>query len=257
MFYKLIEKKRNEWLASSDCTIKELLRYIDGQGMKGVCPTNMVLQTSCRCLRQVIKGNRETALIWLNKFNADKLNRQLEQQQNITLKEFADKSPSDIKQIDRYSRMERMQVPPIKFYQLKVSYEALVVDEANDTAKRLQEERTLAKTAISLIHQQDFEGKLLASYEQEASEETRTSFSWWLQQIAKESFGTLTVADLKTCEKELHTIFARITTNKEDGVTIENNAYHHQHIRSLIRQAFAPIRMLKADQEKRRKEEKE
>ena len=33
---------------------------------KGVCPTNMVLQTSCRCLRQVVKNADETALIWLN-----------------------------------------------------------------------------------------------------------------------------------------------------------------------------------------------
>ena len=33
MFYKLIEKKRNEWLASDDCTIKDLLKYIEQRGM--------------------------------------------------------------------------------------------------------------------------------------------------------------------------------------------------------------------------------
>ena len=33
MFYKLIENKRNEWLASEDCTIKELLQYIEQRGM--------------------------------------------------------------------------------------------------------------------------------------------------------------------------------------------------------------------------------
>ena len=33
---------------------------------KGACPTNMVLQTSCRCLRQVVRHEHETALIWLN-----------------------------------------------------------------------------------------------------------------------------------------------------------------------------------------------
>ena len=33
MFYKLIEKKRNEWLASNDCTIKDLLKYIEQRGM--------------------------------------------------------------------------------------------------------------------------------------------------------------------------------------------------------------------------------
>ena len=33
MFYKLIEKKRNEWLVSGDCTIQELLRYIEKRNM--------------------------------------------------------------------------------------------------------------------------------------------------------------------------------------------------------------------------------
>ena len=33
MFYKLIEKKRNEWLSSEDCTIQELLHYIEQRGM--------------------------------------------------------------------------------------------------------------------------------------------------------------------------------------------------------------------------------
>ena len=33
MFYKLIEKKRNEWLVSEECTIKDLLRYIEQRGM--------------------------------------------------------------------------------------------------------------------------------------------------------------------------------------------------------------------------------
>ena len=33
MFYKLIEKKRNEWLASNECTIKDLLKYIEQRGM--------------------------------------------------------------------------------------------------------------------------------------------------------------------------------------------------------------------------------
>ena len=208
---------------------------------KGVCPTNMVLQTSCRCLRQVVKNTQETALIWLNKFNAEKLNRQLQQQQNISLKEFGGKSNLEPKLIARFSRIEYMQVPAIDFYQLKVSYETLIIDETNNPAQRLQDEKILALSAISLIHQQDIEGNLIASVEQENNEEVRTSFRWWLHLIAKESFGKLTVADLKKCESELHTVFAQITTEK-DGTTIENKKYDHQRIRSLIRQAFAPLR---------------
>lgn len=215
---------------------------------KGVCPTNMVLQTSCRCLRQVVKNKQESALIWLNKFNADKLNKQLVQQQNITLKEFSCKSVVGIKQIERFSRMERMQVPPIDFYQLKVSYETLIVDEANDPAKRLQNDGVLAQADMALIHQQNMEGKLIATYEQGNTEETNITFGWWLHLIAKESFGMVTVSDLKTCEKELRDIFDQITTSM-DGNTIENNKFDHQRIRSLVRQAFAPIRDFKVREE--------
>ena len=208
---------------------------------KGVCPTNMVLQTSCRCLRQVTKNSPETALIWLNKFNAEKLNRQLQQQQNITLKEFGGKPNVEPKLIERFSRLECMQVPEISFFQLKVSYETLIIDDANDPAKRLQSEDIQALADISLIHQQDMEGNLIASVEQESKEEVCTSFRWWLHKIAKESFGMLTAADMKKCEAELQSIFSKITIEK-DSVLIENGKYDHQRIRSLIRQAFAPRR---------------
>ena len=198
---------------------------------KGVCPTNMVLQTSCRCLRQVVKDNTESAIIWLNKFNADTLNKQLKQQQNITLQEFVQKVPLTRPTIERFSRMERMQVPPIDFYQLKVGYETLIVDESNDPHARLQDEAIIVKAAPSLAHQQDMEGKHIASFELEINDTEIPSFQWWLQQIAKESFGTLTVAQLKTCEMALHSIY--------DKLTLRHN---HQRIRSLIRQAFAPLR---------------
>ncbi len=215
---------------------------------KGVCPTNMVLQTSCRCLRQVVKNNHETALIWLNKFNADKLNRQLMQQQNITLKEFSDKSLDDPLTIERYSRMVHMKVPPIDFYQLKVSYEALIIDDINDPAQRLRNEDLMTKAAVNLIHQQDLEGKTISTYVQDNHEEVRTSFGWWLHQIAKESFGWLKVTDLKTCENELLSIFDKIT-KKSNGTTFEDKTYDHQRIRSLIRQAFVPLRELHVKEE--------
>ena len=33
MFYKLIEKKRDLWLASDECTVKSLIHYIEHRGM--------------------------------------------------------------------------------------------------------------------------------------------------------------------------------------------------------------------------------
>ena len=205
---------------------------------KGVCPTNMVLQTTCRCLRQVVKHNQETAIVWLNKFNADTLNKQLQQQQNITLQEFSSKPVSQRPLIDRFSRMECVQVPPIDFFQLKVSYETLIIDEANDPHARLQEESILVAKSAALVHQQNMEGKIIGSYEQETEGSQLPAFQWWLQQIAKESFGTLTVAQLKTCETELRAIYDKLTPKHDD-----------QQIRSLIRQAFAPLRDFKVTEE--------
>lgn len=205
---------------------------------KGVCPTNMVLQTTCRCLRQVVRHAPETALVWLNKFNADTLNKQLQQQQNITLQEFSSRSAAEQPLIDRFSRMERMQVPPIDFYQLKVSYETLIIDDTNDPHARLQDDNILVESPTALVYQQDMTGKLLATYEQENGETQVPSFQWWLQQIAKESFSTISVAQLKTCEAELRTIYNQLTPRHD-----------HQRIRSLIRQAFLPLRDFKVTEE--------
>lgn len=85
---------------------------------EGDCPTNMVLQSSCRCLRQVINGSSETALIYLNKSNADKLNMQLERQHHISLRKFssADNTKTPLK---RFNRTAYLNLPKVDFYQLK------------------------------------------------------------------------------------------------------------------------------------------
>lgn len=88
---------------------------------RNACPQNMVLQISCRCLREVDNAKRETALIWLNKSNADKLNQQLQEQQYISITEFGGKKPEDFVTIHRYSRMEKLELPLIDYYQLKIN----------------------------------------------------------------------------------------------------------------------------------------
>ena len=110
---------------------------------KGVCPMNMVLQTSCRCLRQVVKNADETALIWLNKFNADTLNKQLKQQQNISLQELNRGKHKKQIMIERFPRTTLLKVPPIDFYQLKVSYQTLTTEEHPHTDEKLTDEKIL------------------------------------------------------------------------------------------------------------------
>ena len=215
---------------------------------KGVCPTNMVLQTSCRCLRQVQKNNNESALIWLNKFNADTLNKQLKQQQNITLQEFNSQKNQPTKLVERYSRMDKLKVPPIDFYQLKVSYQTMIVEEEVNVSMRLQNEALLQKSAMNLILQQDMEGNIIGLSAEEQEDNVRISFNQWLQMIVKESFNTCPMIELKKFTKELKTIFEQIVIEKE-GEYYLNHKYNHHQIRSSIRQAFLPKRTFDTKEE--------
>lgn len=209
---------------------------------KGVCPTNMVLQTSCRCLRQVVKNADETALIWLNKFNADTLNKQLKQQQNISLQEFNKGKHQKTIQIERFSRMDKLKVPPIDFYQLKVSYQTLITEEHPHTAQKLADERIFIEADVALIHKQDLAGKDLGHYLAGAEAGEYISFRQWLYQMLKESFRTLALENLKEHEAILRKIFEHITLKDEMGNTRYDNRYDHDCIRSLIRRAFVPKR---------------
>ena len=209
---------------------------------KGVCPTNMVLQTSCRCLRQVVKNADETALIWLNKFNADTLNKQLKQQQNISLQEFNKGKHQKTIQIERFSRMDKLKVPPIDFYQLKVSYQTLITEEHSHTAQKLADDSIFTEADVALIHKQDLAGKNLGHYLAETEAGEYISFRQWLYQIVKESFRTLALENLKEHEAILRKIFERITLKDETGNTRYDNRYDHDNIRSLVRRAFVPKR---------------
>ena len=207
---------------------------------KGVCPTNMVLQTSCRCLRQVVKNADETALIWLNKFNADTLNKQLKQQQNISLQELNQGKLKKQIMIERFPRTKLLKIPPIDFYQLKVSYQILTTEEHPHTDEKLTDEKILTEADVALIHRQDLSGNILGHYMAETEEGEYISFRRWLYLITKESFRTLPPENLKRHEEALRKIFERITIKDESGNTRYDNSYDQSNIRSLIRKAFVP-----------------
>ena len=207
---------------------------------QGDCPKNMVLQTSCRCLRQVERRKNEEAVIWLNKYNADTLNAQLNKTQNTSLKEINAKHQTEPVMIKRYSRMDIQKVPPIDFYQLKVVYNTLIIEETPDTRNRLQTE-CIEKSPHTLVNVQDLSGKIVNTYSLDTQSGERITYNEWLHTIAKESFDTLSVPELKEYNKELLNIFAKITVEK-NGNRFTDEQYNQQRIRSLIRQAFIPKR---------------
>ena len=218
---------------------------------EGACPKNMVLQTSCRCLRQVVRGEQGKALVWMNRWNADKLNKELKQQQNITLQEFSKKPEPAKKRIERFSRMDKQQVPPIDFFQLKVEYETQVIEEQPDTATLLADESLKQKANRSLVYVQDFEGNMLGYEELRKENGESFTYHWWLQKIAKESMGALSMKELKQYEAQLHKLFDEITiADEQDGkYRTENMEYDHYQIRANIRKAFVPKRDFRISEE--------
>lgn len=203
------------------------------------CPPNMVLQTSCRCLRQVIRGQHETALIMLNAKNADKLNKELKQQQNITLKEFAEKPQTTSRHIERYSRMDQLKLPKIDFYQFQVKYKTFDLESQPDIVARLSDPNILRKLDTTLVTVQDIEGNVVRYEEWENKSEDNKTFHWWLQEISRESFGTLSIKQLLEYESQLRDIYNK--TRSAD--------YDHQYIRSMIRKAFVPKRDYRIEEE--------
>lgn len=203
---------------------------------EGDCPTNMVLQTSCRCLRQVVKGNPETALIYLNESNADKLNKQLEQQHHISIKEFQEADNNKVS-IKRYNRMERLKLPKVEFYQLKVNYETLVVEPA-DAHKGIENSLDGTKVNGGIIRTTDLSMKDTSISIDDAEKGIKAStFMSWIYAISKGGFGEPTIETLLLHEEELRKIFEVITFSKED-VRYFSSQYDIKHIESNIRKAF-------------------
>ncbi len=177
---------------------------------EGDCPTNMVLQTSCRCLRQVIKGNPETAIIYLNDINADKLNKQLEQQHHISIKEFQEAENNKVV-VKRYNRMERLKLPKVDFYQLKMNYETLVVEPAN-IHEGIITSLDDAKVTSGVIRTTDLTMEDASIDVDDAEKGTESAtFMSWVYAISKGGFGEPTIATLLMHEKDLREIFGTIT----------------------------------------------
>ncbi|MBQ8158269.1 MAG: DEAD/DEAH box helicase family protein [Prevotella sp.] len=219
---------------------------------KGACPQNMVLQTSCRCLRQVERGDtEEQALIWLNDENANILNKELQKQQNTSIKEVNDLAGQHLKRIDRFVRRD---VPPIDFYQLKIHYNTLIVEEDAKPTERLNAEQILAASLMEEIvtHEQDLQGHVVrddVTVRQDDDELEPITFRQWLMRISKEGMGMMPMSLLLAYEKPLRRLFSMASYTGSDGVTFLLDCYDQKRVRSLVRQAFSPKRDIEVRKE--------
>ncbi len=205
---------------------------------EGDCPTNMVLQTSCRCLRQVVKGIPETALIYLNESNAEKLNTQLEKQHHISLKEFSSADNHKVS-LKCYDRTDYLELPKVDFYQFKINYNSLVVEKANPD-EGIQKSAESAKIADGVIKTTDLsmdDSKTTRSFDDTEYGKDVATFNSWVYGIMRGGFGTPKVQELLKYSEQLNKIFSVITYEK-DGSRYFSSKYNRKLVESNIRKAF-------------------
>ena len=215
---------------------------------KGDCPTNMVLQTSCRCLRQMDGGPQatevETAGIWLNADNAATLNKQLKEEQHTSIEEInklGQGEPAPTR--PRFSRVDHLQLPPVDFYQLRVQYQTLTTADAAPQAhlQALDTAPFRANAATRTGGLAPGGAETLRFHEKEWG--GVADFSAWLLRVAKGSFDAVSLPDLRAFTPELQAVFDTITT--PDGDTRRfNGLYDEDAIAAKVRLAFYARREL-------------
>lgn len=201
---------------------------------------NMVLQTCCRCLRQVVKYDKEKAWIYLCKSNAEILEAQLKEQQHITLKEFQSGNPKPPTPLRFYNRRDVIDLPELIYYQFELNTEVVSEGEV-DVDKNLEsiplsEYRYDRVYKITDIQNRTLE-KGLEENEHGDTDVDVANFNSWIGEIAKESYGFITRKQLFEHETVLRQIFDAITFHS-DGVRYFSSKFDRRSIQSQIRQSF-------------------
>ena len=215
---------------------------------KGDCPTNMVLQTSCRCLREM-DGNGETAAIWLNQDNAKSLDKQLKEEQQTSIRELNALGKSEAATMrPRFSRMDALRLPPVAFYQLQVRYDTLTTEPANPQTQiaALDAAKFRARAYSETRGVTTGESDSQTFFDVERGEPA--DFASWLLSIAKGSFGGVALPDLYAFAPELQNLFDAITCAEQE-TRIFNDLYDREAIAAQVRLAFYARRQLETHSE--------
>ena len=220
------------------------------------CSKNMVLQTSCRCLREVSSAKEENALVYLNAQNYKYLDEQLQKQQHITIDEFQKKrKQGETVTLNRYDRTVILQLPKMDFYQLHVNYSEETTDVA--TPETINQEISISPNTAKVQDTIETEWKITSSglecvttqVDNAEHGSEHANFNQWLYQISKESFGNLSMQDLLAQADALTKVFATITYKTKEGDPRFSSHFNIAVVNANIRKAFYDKRILKVTDE--------
>lgn len=220
------------------------------------CSKNMVLQTSCRCLREVSSAKEENALVYLNAQNYKYLDEQLQKQQHITIDEFQKKrKQGETVTLNRYDRTVILQLPKMDFYQLHVNYSEETTDVA--TPETINQEISISPNTAKVQDTIETEWKITSSglecvttqVDNAEHGSEHANFNQWLYQISKESFGNMSMQDLLVQADALTKVFATITYKTKEGDQRFSSHFNIAVVNANIRKAFYDKRILKVTDE--------
>jgi superfamily II DNA or RNA helicase len=183
---------------------------------KGDSPQNMVLQTACRCLRQVDVNQHESAVIWLNQENANTLNKQLKQEQNTSI-----------------AALNSIVKKEIKPNEIAVNHlNEIMLDDLVINSKP---QKTDAEIAFAL---ENINAQLpLLKLSAQAKEKETAQFYNWLSKIYYDGFTLTPYTTFLNFEQQFRKIFENITLF-ENGNRYFNPLFNLDSIAQEIRISF-------------------
>lgn len=190
---------------------------------EGDSPKNMVLQTSCRCLREVDDAEAETGLIYLNQTNYRHLEKELGDKHKITIKEF-EAGKEEEPTLLRVDRRAYLKLPPLEYKQFLLEYEVLnKVIEVNPNPSlstliaKLKDKASpyFIPEVASVRSGLDLDDTSSVSHSPLDYAYSKLNFSEFLNLIFKSSFGGVTHIQLATHRHLLFDVYALITKSGE------------------------------------------
>ena len=129
--------------------------------------------------------------------------------------------------------MKYLNIPEIEYYKLNISY----LEEIKEEANTLKDLRKILKSDLIkqdvVITEKNINDEVVKTNVNDVIYGEDISYTKWLFNISKESFGFVTIDMLNEYDDELKKIFNKITIDGKLNMT-----YNHNIINSLVRKAF-------------------
>ena len=218
---------------------------------KGDSPSNMVLQTACRCLREVVRGQRHSAMIYLSQDNAQILEAQLKTSQNTSIAALNAAAQTPLPCVPVLNRTAWLQsldrLPAIEAYQLRLTTQTQFTESEPHTAAKLQHALQHAqKRQSSAIITGTLDNLSVRSTDALALGAV-AEWSHWLRTVLRESAGTLNDSHLRPFYPTLKAIFDALTEPDSAGTLRYSLQAPQGDVRRRVRLAFWRLRQFETN----------